>query len=371
MKAQRPRNILHVDLDSFFVSVERSLDPSLRGRALVVGGAGSEGVVAAASAEARNGGVRVGMSLAEARRLAPDAAYKPGELDAYARVSEEVTALLLSASRRVERPSIDEAYVDLTPEGPQSPGPVQAAERLKDEFQRRLGLDASFGLATSRLAARVASGRARPRGLLIVLPGYEESFLARQPLAVLDELPPHLERALAGAGLLTLGDVAGCDGAKLADLVGRAAGRLREAAAGRGETPIAVTAPPAWIQEELPVRDRAPDAAGLAELLDGLVQRACRRLKPFGLAVGSLSVEVTRGAAAERRSENLWPGSSDADTLAMVASALAAPLFEPPVSVRGVSLRLSKLHKPARQEPLFPAPGGAPAGEAASARWGR
>src|SRR5882672_5758748 len=115
------------------------------------------------------------------------------------------------ASRRVERPSADEAYVDLTRESPSSPTPVAVAESLKDELQRRLGLDASLGLATTRLAARVASTWARPRGLLVVLPGYEASFLARQPLCFLPDLPPHLETALETAGLLTLGHVAEAD----------------------------------------------------------------------------------------------------------------------------------------------------------------
>jgi DNA polymerase-4 len=358
--ATRRRSILHVDLDSFFVSVERSLDPELRDKPLVIGGEGAEGVVAAASAEAMAQGVETGQSLAAARRLCPEATFRAGDFDAYARVSEEITALLLGLSRRVERPSIDEAYVDLTPEGPQAIAPVQAAERLKDDFQRRLGLDASFGLASSRLAARVASARARPRGLLIVLPGYEPSFLAGQPLSALEELPPQIEKALAGAGLRTLGDVARAEESVLESLVGKAgAARLRESAAGAGEPPIAVAAPPSWIQEDVTVRDRASDVRALAGLLEGLVHRACRRLKPYGLSAGALTIEIERGASSDRRSENLWPGSADLDTLAMVASTLALPLLEPAASVRRLTLRLSRLSRPAGQESLFPPTGSA------------
>lgn len=348
----RARSILHVDLDSFFVSVERSLDPSLRGKCLVVGGEGALGVVAAASAEARACGIEPGQSLAAARRMSPEAVFRAGDLDAYARVSEEVTALLLAAGRRVERPSIDEAYVDLTPE---AAAPVQTAERLRDEFQRRLGLDASFGLASSRLAARVASARARPRGLLIVLPGYEASFLARQSLSALQDLPAPLEKALADAGFQTLGDLASADASALEKIVGRAAAaRLAEAAAGHGDRPIPIAAAPSWIQEETAVRDRAADARALASLLDALVHRACRRLKPFGLAAGSLNVEIGRRASSDRRVENLWPPSADEDTLAMVASSLALPLLEPAGSVRRLTLRLGRLDRPSHQEPLFP-----------------
>ena len=212
MKERASRRILHVDLDPFFVSVERSLDPSLRDRPVVVGGGpGPSGLVAAASTEARASGVRAGLSLAEARRLCPEAVVRPGDLEAYARVSDEVTALLLSASRRVERPSTDEAYVDLTPEHPGAPSPVPAVEVIKDELHRRLGLDASFGLASSRLAARVASSFSRPRGFVVVLPGYEMSFLAGKPVSFIEDLPPHLESALERLHLHTLGELAAAD----------------------------------------------------------------------------------------------------------------------------------------------------------------
>ena len=132
-----------------------------------------------------------------------------------------------------------------------------AAETIRDELQRRLGLDASLGLASSRLAARIASGFARPRGLLVVLPGYELSFLARQPLSTLRDLPPHLETALERGGFRTLGQVAEADDDALVQAVGAvAAPRLRAAVRGDGEEPVALAAPPASIQEEAVVRDR-------------------------------------------------------------------------------------------------------------------
>lgn len=352
----RRRSILHVDLDPFFVSVERSLDPSLRDRPVIVGGdAGSRGLVAAASAEAREKGVRPGLPLSTARRLCPEGVFRPGDLETYARVSEDVTAILQAASRRVERPSADEAYVDLTPEGPDAPHAVTAAEAMKDEIQRRLGLDASLGLAGSRLAARVASRGARPRGLLVVLPGYESSFLARQPVALLPGLPPHLEASLTTAGFATLGQVAGADVEALAAVVGEAAAtRLREAARGEGEEPVAVTTPPAWIQEEATVRARGSDRKALAELLDGLAHRACRRLHPFRLRAGSIGVEVVRPGGAERRSETLRDAVADEDTIREIARALAGPILEPAGSVRALQLRLGRLTGPSPQPLLFP-----------------
>jgi len=351
----RRRSILHVDLDPFFVSVERSLDPSLRGRPVVIGGdGGGLGFVAAASDEARQAGVRVGLPLAQARLACPDAVFRRGDLDAYGRHSEEVTAVLLAASRRVERPSADEAFVDLTVEGPDDTPPVRAAETIRDELQRRLGLDASLGLASSRLAARVASAWAKPRGLLVVLPGYEHSFLAGKPVSALG-LPPHLVSALERAGLATVGQVADCEESALTRAVGAAAPRLRAAARGEQEPPIAVAAPPPFVQEESTIRDRRSDRLALEEIADALARRAARRLKPFRLAARAIGVEVRRAGDAVRRGDAFSPGLADEDAIAARVRALLEPLLEPAEGVRGLQVRLARLDPPTSQAPLFPA----------------
>jgi DNA polymerase-4 len=355
---ERRHSLLHVDLDPFFVSVERSQDPGLRGRPVVVGGdSSSSGVVAAVSDEARSLGILPGMSLLMAKRLCPDAALRPGDFEAYARVSDQVTELLLTASRRVERPSVDEAYVDLTPEHPWSASPVAAAERLKDELQRRLGLDASLGLASSRLAARVASRGARPRGLLVVLPGYEAAFLDRQPVSALPDLPPHLEAALVRAGFATLGDVARADEAALAGATGAAATALRAAARGEGEKPVAVAAPPSAVQLDAPIRARRSDAAALRSVLDGLAERAWGRLRPHRLAAGSVAVEVRRGETTHRAAESFDPALGTEEEAREAIRRLAEPLLEPAAAVRSLNVRLGRLARPgmeSAQVPLFP-----------------
>jgi nucleotidyltransferase/DNA polymerase involved in DNA repair len=356
---ERRRYVLHVDLDPFFVSVERSLDSALRGRALVIGGDGrGHGFVAAASEEARAAGVRPGLPLEQARQLAPEAEFRRGDLDAYGRVSEEVTAVLLAASRRVERPSADEAFVDLSPEtshlGHGQVAPVRAAEQIRDELQRRLGLDASLGLASSRLAARVASGWAKPRGLLVVLPGYERSFVGPKPLALLD-LPPSVEAALGRAGLTTLGSLAEADPAALAEAVGPLAPSLVAAARGEGEPEIALAAPPSFLQEEATVRDRKGDALALVEIADSLARRAARRLKPFRLGAGAVAIEVRGAGDSLRRAVTLADPSDDAERLAAHARALAEPLVDHARGVRALQLRLSRLGPAGRQAPLFPA----------------
>jgi DNA polymerase IV len=353
-KGTRQRSILHVDLDPFFVSVERSLDASLRGRPVVVGGQFG-GIVAAASLEARAFGIAAGQTLAEARQRCPRAVVRSGDLDAYARISEEVSTVLLSVSRRVERPSTDEAYVDLTPDAAGATLPVPAAELVKDELQRRLKLEVSLGLASSRLAARVASRGARPRGLLVVLPGYEHRFLGRQPISVLEDLPPHLETALTEAGLVTLEQLLAADEAQVAGLVGAAAAnRLRAAARCDDEQPIAVAAPPHWTSEEAHIRDRRTDRAALVDVTAGLASRAARRLRPFDLAAGMLTVEIRRRTQAVRRSEALSSAVADEATLQAVAQRLVEPLLDPAAGVRTIEVRLTRLRRTSPQASLFP-----------------
>jgi DNA polymerase-4 len=228
-------------------------------------------------------------------------------------------------------------------------------EGLKDELHRRLGLDASFGLASSRLAARIASSWAKPRGFLLVLPGYEGSFLGRQPLSALDDLPPHLAAALEKAGITTLGQVVGADEKTLLEAVGAtAAPRLRLAARGEDEEPIAVAAPPAWIQEEVTIRDRHNDRVALEEVLEGLARRACRRLRPFDLRAGLVTVEVRRAGDDLRRTESFSPPRADEETISLRARELAEPLLEPAVTVRSLLVRLGRLAPPAPQSSLFP-----------------
>ena len=294
------------------------------GRWSSAGGAGPSGLVAAASTEARARGVRAGLSLAEAQRLCPEAVVRPGDLEAYARVSDEVTAILLSASRRVERPSADEAYVDLTPEHPGAPSPVPAAEVIKDELQRRLGLDASLGLASSRLAARVASSFARPRGFVVVLPGYESSFLRRQArLLPRRPAPPPRVRPRA-AGISTLGELAAADPKVLDAAVGpsrRPGSRPRPAA--KQEEPVGAGRPagldPGAGHRARPALATAPALAGRGRRPGGAGPAVASG--PSAWARRRSRSRSARREGVSRQSDAFAAPMADEDRLAAVARA--------------------------------------------------
>src|SRR6202140_5339429 len=177
------KTIFHVDMDAFFVSVEELFDPSLKGKAVVVGGQRDErGVVSAASYEARKFGVYSAMPLRTAAKLCPHAIFVNGHPDRYRECSEKVHRVLTSFSPQVEMASIDEAYVDMTGTERLHGPPLRAAHGLHEAIRITTGLNSSIGIATSRLVAKIASDQAKRNGILHVLPGVEARFLA--PLEV-------------------------------------------------------------------------------------------------------------------------------------------------------------------------------------------
>ncbi len=203
------RQILHIDLDAFFVSVDRVLDPRLRGRPVVVGGEpGLRGVVASASYEARACGVHAGMPLAQAHRLCPQAVFLKGSFPRYQEASERFMGILSDFTPDLEPAGIDEAYLDLTGfeslYGPAWGTALRIKRRIKDE----LGLTASIGIASSKVVAKVASDMAKPDGVLEVAPGEERPFLAPLPIAKLPCVGPKTEKMLRGMGVTTIEQLA-------------------------------------------------------------------------------------------------------------------------------------------------------------------
>jgi DNA polymerase IV (DinB-like DNA polymerase) len=194
---------------------------------------------------------------------------------------------------------------------------------------------------------------------VVVLPGYEMLFLAGKPVSFLEDLPPHLEAALERLQLHTLGELAAAEPERLGAAVGPTAAQLLQAAArGEEEDPVALAAPPAWIQEHAVVRDRRSDRTALLSVIDGLVSRACRRLRPFRLGAQAIVVEAARREGTSRRSDVFAAPVADEERLAGVARELSEGLLEPAAGIRSLTLRLSRLEAPGHQRTLFPEAGG-------------
>ncbi len=213
--------ILHADLDAFFASVEQRDDPRLRSRPVIVGA----GVVLAASYEAKACGVRTAMGGAQARRLCPAAVVVSPRFSAYVEASKAVFAVFEQTSPVVEGISIDEAFLDVRGMERIAGTPLEIAGRLRRDVREQVGLAITVGIARTKFLAKVASGVAKPDGLLLVPPDAELAFLHPLPVERLWGVGPATARKLHACGLRTVGEVARLAEPVLVGIVGRAAGR--------------------------------------------------------------------------------------------------------------------------------------------------
>ena len=203
------RRIMHIDLDSFFVSVERVLNPELEGKPVVVGGKPDRrGVVASASYEARASGLHAGMPLATASRLCPQAIFIEGSFPRYRDASQKFMSILADFSPYLEPLGLDEAYLDATGFESIHGSAKQMAAAIKQRIKGELGLCASVGIASCKIVAKVASDLSKPDGLLEVSAGEEFSFLSPLPVAKLPGIGEKSEPILKGLGVNTIGELA-------------------------------------------------------------------------------------------------------------------------------------------------------------------
>jgi DNA polymerase-4 len=268
--------ILHADLDAFYASVEQRDDPRLRGRPVIVGG----GVVLAASYEAKAHGVRTAMGGGQARRLCPQAIVVRPRMSAYTDASRAVFAVFEDTSPLVEGLSIDEAFLDVSGMRRIAGAPIEIAARLRQRVLERVGLRITVGVARTKFLAKVASGVAKPDGLLVVPPDGELAFLHPLPVERLWGVGAVTAEKLRGRGIRTVGQVARLDEGTLVSMLGRGSGRQLHALAHnrdprrvqRGRRRRSMGA-----QRALGRRRRSPEELDSALL--GLVDRLARRLR--------------------------------------------------------------------------------------------
>jgi len=216
------RTVFHVDMDAFFVSVEELFDPSLKGKPVVVGGQRDQrGVVAAASYAARTFGVHSAMPLRTAAKLCPQAIFVEGHPDRYRECSEKVHHVLSSFSPQIEMVSIDEAYLDMTGTDRLHGPPMLAADKLHHKMKAETELNCSIGIGTSRLIAKVCSGKAKPHGMLYVVPGQEAKFQAPLEVRDIPGVGKVTEQKLNAIGIRRVGDMAAMDESFIEEHLGK------------------------------------------------------------------------------------------------------------------------------------------------------
>jgi len=339
MALAAPR-ICCLDLDTFFVSVERLLDPRLVGKAVIVGGLpGQRGVVTSASYEVRALGVRSGMSLRRAAELAPRAVYLPTRHGVYGDYAARVRRIAERYTPVSQVASIDEMFLDFSGcerlyfvPGDASPDRTieRVVRRLTDEIEDRVGLPSSAGIATSRSVAKVASGVAKPRGVLLVRAGAELSFLGPLPVRKFPGIGPVAEEKLHAIGFRTLADVAGAPLPTLRRIFGAWAEPIQRSCRGFGahelgrERPAFQEHDPAGvavgtISNERTFREDVRDPACIESMLCSLCERVCWRARKRGVNARTVTLKL-RYADFQTllRSRTVLPTSSELELYPVV-----------------------------------------------------
>ncbi len=321
--------ILHADLDAFYASVEQRDDPSLRGRPVIVGG----GVVLAASYEAKVHGVRTAMGGRHARRLCPDAVVVPPRMSAYSEASKAVYEVFEDTTPLVEGLSIDEAFLDVRGMERIAGTPAAIAARLRRDVRERVGLPITVGVARTKFLAKVASGVAKPNGLLVVAPDRERAFLLPLPVERLWGVGPVTAGKLHDRGVATVGQVAGLGEGALVSLLGRAVGFHLHALAHNRDPRVVRTRPRRGSIGSQRAIGRGPHtAAEIDASLIALVERVTRRMRTAGRAGRTVVLRLRFGdfSRATRSHTLRRPTAHTATVLAAVRGlvATATPMIE-------------------------------------------
>jgi len=366
-----------LDLDTFFVSVERLLDPSLCGKPVVVGGyRGGRGVVTSASYEARAFGVRSGMSIREASELASrDTAFVPGHGEVYGDYSRRAREIVERFSPIVIAASIDEHYIDFRGcerlyrkpiDGDDDATVLRVVRDITGTIDRELGLPSSAGIATCKPMAKVASGLAKPAGVLLVRAGEESATLGPLPVRKLPGIGPVAESKLATVGIQTLAQLVAAPEAMLRPIFGAYSEGIRRAARGEArvegvdelghERPAFREHDPrgaigGTISNERTFGETSTDTA--IAVLSGLCERVCSRARHRGVLAGQVTLKLRyTDFQTLTRARSITP-TNDELVLYRILVELYREARTRPLPIRLLGIALAKLRLDDVQLALF------------------
>jgi DNA polymerase-4 len=287
------REIAHVDMDAFYASVEQRDRPELRGLPVIVGAdPKGRGVVSAASYEARVFGVRSAMPIGKAARLCPHGVFVRVDMAKYARVSDEIMALLGEFSPLVEPVSVDEAFLDLTGTASLFGPAPDAVRRIKQRIRAETGLTASAGLAANKFIAKIASDLRKPDGMVVVEPGREAEFLAPLPIERLWGVGKATAKSLAALGIATIGQLQRLSHATLVSRLGEHGADLHELAFGRDDRAVTPWTAPKSMGAETTFDRDTDDRTRLETTLRGQAERVARELRAGGVAASRITLKL-------------------------------------------------------------------------------
>jgi DNA polymerase IV (DinB-like DNA polymerase) len=343
-----PRIILHLDMDSFFASIEEREHPEHRGKPIVVGadpkGGKGRGVVSTASYEARKSGIRSGMPISRAFSLCPEAVFLRPDFPLYTRVSREVMEILRAYSDHLHQVSIDEAFLDVTRAGGYAEA-EELARRIKVEIREREGLTCSIGIGPSRIVAKIASDLGKPDGLTVVQPVQVPGFLAPLPVGKIPGIGRKTGGELEQMGIRTIGDLTRADVQVLQSRFGKWGLHMHELASGRDIHEPGEDGASRSLSRETTFEQDTDDPATLLRALDEMAADLQATLAREGIFFRTLTLKIRyTGFITKTFSQTLPHGTNALEDMVELARSLlsSAPGRG---TVRLIGIRLSNLHE--------------------------
>ncbi len=289
----KPRAIIHLDLDAFFCSVEVLRDPSLKGKPIVVGGRSeNRGVVAAASYPARKFGIHSAMPMIEASRRCKDLIVISSQHGLYKMYSKVIMGILRAESPIIQQVSIDEAYLDLSDEVDEWIQVTEIARKIQLRISRDIGLTASVGVATNKMIAKIASDFQKPNGLTVVPPGSEINFLAPLPAIKIPGIGPKANERLAKYGIYTIKDMALISEAVLIQRFGKLGHAMASWAKGIDERPVHEDHETKSISTERTFSKNIDEQRELLEIIEKLSFKVAEQLRQKKFMAATITLKL-------------------------------------------------------------------------------
>jgi DNA polymerase-4 len=346
--------IFHLDMDAFFVSVERILDPSLEGKPVIVGAdPHGRGVVAACSYEARKFGLHSAMPIRTAYRLCPQGIYLRGHEKEYVYYSRAAAKILEKYFPVVQQASIDEFYLDFTGCEKIYGDAFSFARKIQSEIWKQLSLPCSIGIASNKTIAKIASDYKKPKGITMVAEGKEKEFLAPLPIEKIPGIGKKLFLLLRARGFKTAGDIANSSPDYLSVLLGKFGVNIWEKANGLGNNVLVIEHERKSISKETTFYIDVIDKTKIETALFDLVGKACQLLRRENWQTSTISIKLRYSDFVTITKAKTIKPTADDKIVYDIAVNLFRKSFTRRVSIRLIGIHLTKLSHFGEQEALF------------------
>ncbi len=352
MLSEPGRTVLHMDLDSFFVSVEVIKNPSLKGKPVIVGGTAERGIVASCSYEARKFGIHSAMATLTAKKLCPHAIFLPGSYHDYSDYSEKVTDIISERVPVLEKSSVDEFYIDLTGMDTFF-GSFQLAKDIRELIKIKTGLPISFGLASNKTVAKIATGEAKPDGFLKIDQGKEKEFLAKLHVTKIPGVGEKTYPKLKEMGIEMVKDLQEMDIALLEEKFGEYGIVLWNKANGIDHNPVVPYSDRKSISSENTFDKDVTDKDYLETFIISLVEQLAFKLRKENFITSCIAIKIRYPDFETHTQQMAIPYTSSDNVIIPKIKELYKKTHTTDKPVRLIGVRLSNLIHGNQQIDLF------------------